>query len=122
MAQPAAGCQSHDRAGVPAKCRVPGRYSRVRSPMLFRSAVIAAIVSAAVAAAAGQELRVLHIKVTVPDADGRPRPVPRHALLISDNPASAAPRRVVTSLEGTVDVRLRSGNYTIESDDALIYQ
>lgn len=69
-----------------------------------------------------QEVRVLHITITVPDADGRERPVPRHALLVSDNPPTGAPRRVVTSLEGTVDVRLRPGNYTIESDDPLIYQ
>jgi trypsin-like peptidase len=69
-----------------------------------------------------QELRVLHIKVTVTDADGRARPVPRHALLISENPTSSVPRRVFTSLEGTADVRLRPGNYTIESDEPLIYQ
>jgi S1-C subfamily serine protease len=69
-----------------------------------------------------QELRVLHIKITVADADGRVRPVPRHALLISENPTSRVPRRVVTSLEGTVDVRLRPGNYTIESDEPLVYQ
>ena len=29
--------------------------------------------------------------------------MPRHALLISENPASAAPRRVVTGVDGTVD-------------------
>jgi S1-C subfamily serine protease len=69
-----------------------------------------------------QELRVLHITITVTDADGRDRPVPRHALLVSDNPPTGAPRRVVTSAEGTVDVRLRPGNYTIESDEPLIYQ
>lgn len=69
-----------------------------------------------------QEGPILHIKVTVTDAEGRNRPVPRHALLISDNPASSAPRRVVTSLEGTVDVRLRPGNYTIESDEPLVFQ
>lgn len=71
---------------------------------------------------AAQELRVVHIKITVADADGRVRPVPRHALLISANPANGVPRRVVTSLEGTVDVRLRPGNYTIESDEPLVYQ
>jgi S1-C subfamily serine protease len=69
-----------------------------------------------------QELHVLHITIAVTDADGRDRPVPRHALLVSDNPPTGAPRRVVTSLEGTVDVRLRPGNYTIESDEPLIYQ
>lgn len=90
--------------------------------MFGRSAALAAIVLAAAVAPAAQELRVLHIKVTVADSDGRARPVPRHALLISDNPTTAAPRRVVTSLEGTVDVRLKPGNYTVESDEPLIYQ
>ena len=42
--------------------------------------------------------------------------MPRHALLISDNPASAAPRRIVTTLDGVADVQLRPGSYTIESD------
>jgi len=65
---------------------------------------------------------VLHIKVTIVDADGHVRPVPRHALLISDNPVSAAPQRVVTSIDGTADVRLKPGNYTVESDEPLIFQ
>ena len=55
------------------------------------------------------------------DADGQPKPVPRHALLISENPASAAPRRVVTGLDGTVDVTLRPGNYTVESDQPVAF-
>jgi len=59
---------------------------------------------------------VLHVKVTLVDSDGQPKPVPRHALLISENPASAAPRKVVTGLDGTVDVTMRPGNYTVESD------
>ena len=49
-------------------------------------------------------------------------PVPRHALLISDNPTSAPPRRIVTTLDGTADVRLRPGNYTVESDEPLAFQ
>ena len=48
-------------------------------------------------------------------------PVPRHALLISDNPATAAPRRIVTALDGTADVRLRPGNYTVESDQPIAF-
>ena len=49
-------------------------------------------------------------------------PVPRHALLISDDPTSAPPRRIVTTLDGTADVRLRPGNYTVESDEPLAFQ
>ena len=65
---------------------------------------------------------MLKIKVTVVDAQGQVRPVPRHALLISENPASAAPQRVVTKIDGTAEARLRAGNYTIESDQPLIFQ
>jgi hypothetical protein len=65
---------------------------------------------------------VLHIKVTLVTADGQVTPVPRHALLISDNPASAAPRYVVTALDGSADVRLRPGNYTVESDLPVAFQ
>jgi S1-C subfamily serine protease len=72
--------------------------------------------------AAQQQLDVLRIKVTIVDADGHARPVPRHALLISENPSTAAPGRAITSLDGTADVRLRPGNYTIESDEPLIFQ
>ena len=65
---------------------------------------------------ADQTLSVLRIKVVVVDAAQRVIPVARHALLISDNPPSAAPRRVITAADGTANVRLRPGNYTVESD------
>ena len=52
---------------------------------------------------------------------GTATPVPRHALLISDNPASAAPRLIVTGVDGTADVRLRPGNYTVESDRPVAF-
>lgn len=60
-------------------------------------------------------LSVLRIKIVLVDAEG-PRPVPRHLLLISDNPATAAPRAVTTALDGTATVKLRPGSYTVESD------
>ena len=74
------------------------------------------------AAAFVQQPGVLKITVTIVDADGRVRPVPRHALLISDNPVSAAPQRVVTSIDGAAEVRLMPGNYTVESDESLLFQ
>jgi hypothetical protein len=52
-----------------------------------------------------RQATVLQIKVTVVDADQRERAIPRHALLISDNPATAAPRRVLTGLDGTARSR-----------------
>src|SRR5687767_3412864 len=72
--------------------------------------------------ARGQPTGRLHIKVTIVDADQQPRPVPRHALLISINPTTAAPDRTVTALDGTAQVHLRPGNYTVESEQALIFQ
>ena len=49
-------------------------------------------------------------------------PVPRHVLLVSDNPTSAPPRRVLTALDGTAEVTLRPGNYTVESDQPVAFQ
>jgi S1-C subfamily serine protease len=86
--------------------------------MAFRAWLVAAVLLINVA----QPLDVLRIKVTIVDADGHARPVPRHALLISENPSSAPPRQAVTSLDGTAEVRLRPGNYTVESDEPLIFQ
>src|ERR1051325_4457710 len=71
---------------------------------------------------AAQALSTLHIRVVLIDAEGKPMPVPRHALLTSDNPSTAAPRRVVTRLDGTADVTLRPGNYTVESDEPVTYR
>ena len=77
-------------------------------------ALAALLVSPSVSS--GQAPSVLHVTVTLLDAAQTPVPVPRHALLVSDNPASSEPRRVVTATNGTVDIRLRPGSYTVESD------
>jgi S1-C subfamily serine protease len=69
-----------------------------------------------------QEPAVLHIKVVVNDPAGKATAVPRYLLLISDNPPTASPRRVMTALNGTADVRLRPGSYTIESDQPFAFQ
>jgi S1-C subfamily serine protease len=87
--------------------------------MGFRAAVLAAALLLDLTA---QPLGVVRIKVTIVDADGIARPVPRHALLISENPSSSAPRRVITTLDGTAEISLRPANYTIESDEPLIFQ
>jgi len=89
--------------------------------LMIRALVLATILSAIPLTAADQMISVLHIKVVLVDAEGRATPVPRHALLVSDNPATATPRRIVTALDGTVDVRLRPGNYTVESDQAVAF-
>jgi len=89
---------------------------------MLRVLVLATLVFAIPRAACAQALSVLHIKVVLVDADGKATPVPRHPLLISDNPATATPRLVVTAMDGTADVKLRPGNYTVESDRPFAFR
>jgi S1-C subfamily serine protease len=69
-----------------------------------------------------QALSTLHISITLPDGTGKITPVPRHALLISEEPPSAPPRRIVTTLAGTADVSLRPGRYAVESDQPVTFE
>jgi hypothetical protein len=69
--------------------------------------------------AAAQGTGILRITVVLADADGTATPIPRVSLLISDNPASTAPRLVRTGPDGTIEVTLRPGNYTVESDQPV---
>src|SRR6478609_11655340 len=62
---------------------------------------------------------LLRIRVVLNDASGVATPIPRVTLLVSDNPASAEPRRVRTSNDGTVELKLKPGSYTVESDDPI---
>jgi S1-C subfamily serine protease len=71
--------------------------------------------------APAQQTGTLKVTVTINGADGAPRSVPRHALLISDAPVTAAPQRYVTKADGTINVTLRAGSYTVESDDPFIF-
>jgi S1-C subfamily serine protease len=99
------------------------RATRRRFVTVTRGALLlAGLVAAAHTALSGQPLTVLHIRAALTDAAGQTIPVARHALLISANPPSREPRRVVTSVDGTVDVRLRPGNYTVESDQPIAFQ
>src|SRR5437867_4477701 len=88
---------------------------------MFRAAVLATLLFIIPRVSLGQALSVLHIKVVLVDDKQKVTPVPHHALLVSDNPPSATPRRIVTALDGTVDVRLRPGNYTVESDRPVAF-
>lgn len=88
--------------------------------LMFRALTLSTLI-AVLSGASGQELGVLHIKVTLTDAAHAPVPVPRAALLISDNPATITPRRVVTRSDGTAEVRLRPGSYTVESDEPVAF-
>ena len=89
---------------------------------MVRALFLATLFFVSSRAAFGQPLSVLHLKVVLVDADRKATPVPRHMLLVSDNPPSAPPRQVITALDGTADVRLRPGNYTVESDRPVAFQ
>ena len=69
-----------------------------------------------------QEPGLLRVSVVLTGADRSAMPIRRHLLLISDNPSSAPPRRVFTTGDGTAEVRLRPGNYTVESDRPVAFE
>ncbi len=83
---------------------------------MFRVVALASLALAAIQGGATPGASVLHIKVSIVDTEQRSVPVARHALLISDNPATSVPWRVVTQPDGTAEIRLRPGNYTVESE------
>jgi len=87
-----------------------------------RVLVLAILAFAAPAAISGQTFVVLHIRGVLTDATGQPRPLARHALLISDDPPTRETRRIVTSIDGTADVRLSPGTYVVESDQPVALQ
>ena len=90
--------------------------------MTIRGLLFASLVLTLQAAPPTQDLSVLRVKVVLTNAGGTTTPVPRHALLVSANPASATPRQIVTGLDGTAEIRLRPGNYTVESDRAVRFE
>ena len=72
--------------------------------------------------AAGPQTALLRITVSVVAADGSAHPVPRHALLISDDPVTTSPHRFVTKSDGTADAYLKPGKYVVESDAPFIFE
>jgi S1-C subfamily serine protease len=89
---------------------------------MHRALFLALLFLVGSSAVAGQALGVLHIKVVVIDSERKAVPVARHVLLVSDNPPSAPPRAIVTARDGTADVRLRPGNYTVESERPIAFE
>lgn len=71
--------------------------------------------------AAAQPTGVLQVRVLL-ESDGQPRPWPRHALLVSDEPPSRPPWRVVSAADGTARLTLPAGAYVIESEAPLVFQ
>ena len=86
------------------------------------AAVLVLIALAGARRAGVQGGGVIRVSVTLAGADGTLLPVPRHALLVSDEPPTATPRRIVTALDGTASIRLTPGTYTVESDQPVAFQ
>lgn len=86
-----------------------------------RALILAGLVVVASHWASGQTHGVLRVSVTWLDTGQNVAPVAHHALLVSDDPPSAPPRRIVTAVDGTVDIKLRPGVYTVESDRPVAF-
>ena len=88
---------------------------------MLRALALATLAFALPNPALAQAPGVLRIRIVLTDADGAAVPAARYALLVSDNPPTAEPRRIMTARDGTVEVKLRPGNYTVESDRPLAF-
>ena len=55
--------------------------------------------------------------VVLTDVSGVATPVPRLVLLVSDDPPTAEPRRVRTTADGTVELKVAPGTYIVELDE-----
>lgn len=89
---------------------------------MFRALLSTTLAFVVAGVALGQTVSVLHIKVVLLDAEQHQTPVPHHALLVSDSPPTTAPRRIITGMDGTADVRLRPGAYIVESDRPVAFE
>ncbi len=87
-----------------------------------RALVLTMLLAVLVRALSGQTLATLQVRIVLLDAAGRATPVARHALLVSDNPQTMSTRRVLTNADGIAELRLRAGNYTVESDQTIVFE
>ncbi len=86
--------------------------------LLVSCVVLAGLAGVGTARLSGQSSGVVSVRITL---DGGAAPVPRHVLLVSDNPASRVPWRVVVGSDGHGRVNLPAANYTIESEEPLVF-
>jgi len=87
-----------------------------------RALLVATLLIASSRASYAQALSTLHVTVTLTDSAGKTTPVARHALLISQEPPTREPRRILTTLAGTADVSLTPGRYAVESDQPVAFE
>jgi hypothetical protein len=69
-----------------------------------------------------QDTGLLRIRVAMADASGLVTPLPRLVVLVSDDPPSAEPRRVRTSADGTIELKLTAGRYLVELDEPVSFR
>lgn len=89
------------------------------SPQMLKLAATLALVSTLAAAQAAGTLRV---RVVLTDVSGVSTPVPRLVLLVSDDPPTDEPRRVRTGPDGTVELKVAAGSYTVELDEPIAFR
>src|SRR5215213_4796391 len=83
---------------------------------------LAASLALLVTLAAGQDTGLLRVRVVLTDASGVAAPVPRLVLLVSDNPPTGEPRRVRTTVDGTIELKLAPGSYVVELDEPIAFR
>ena len=89
------------------------------SPQMLKLAATLALASTLAAAQATGTLRV---RVVLTDASGVATPVPRLVLLVSDEPPTGEPRRVRTTADGTVELKVVPGTYVVELDEPIAFR
>lgn len=80
------------------------------------------ILSLLLTLAAVQDTGTLRVRVTLNDASGVSTPLARILLLVSNNPSIDEPRRVRTAADGTVELTLAPGSYTVELDEPISFR
>ncbi|MEO7158609.1 MAG: trypsin-like peptidase domain-containing protein, partial [Vicinamibacterales bacterium] len=83
---------------------------------------LAATFALLLALAAGQGTAILRVRVMLNDAAGVATPLPRLVLLVSDDPPTAEPRRVRTTADGSIEVKLAPGSYIVELDEPISFR
>ena len=71
---------------------------------------------------AGQDAGLLRVRVVLTDASGVATPIPRLVLLVSDDPPTDEPRRVRTTADGTIELKLAPGSYVVELDEPVAFR
>lgn len=80
------------------------------------------ILSLLLTLAAVQDAGTLRVRVTLTDAAGVSTLLPRILLLVSNNPSIDEPRRVRTAADGTLELKLAPGSYTVELDEPISFR